>query len=73
MILSQAALAASSRWLLPKSGADPRHPSQLCTSQDNHLELHGRDPMQWVLGTQHQPAPGLCLGGWGKHLPGPLS
>lgn len=50
-ILLQAALAPSSRRLLPMGGADPRHLSQLCTSQDTRLELYVRGPVQQVLGT----------------------
>lgn len=44
----------------------PRHPFKLCSHQDTHWELHGRELVQQALSTQCQPALGCCLSGWGQ-------
>lgn len=63
--------AASSSWsmqqrLFPGRGAEPWAPIPAPHSQDTPWELHVREPVQWVLGTQRQPVLGHCLRGWGQ-------
>lgn len=62
-ILLQAALGPCSRGC---SQGDPWAPIPAPHSQDTPWELHVREPVQWVLGTQRQPVLGHCLRGWGQ-------